>query len=249
MSVTELKIRTADGEAAAWGYRPEGDGSFPAVVFLIDAFGVRPAMHEMAERLSKQGYYVLLPNLLYRAGAFAPFDPKSVWTDAKERDRLMAIIKQLDTASAMRDFAAYFEVLSAQTGVLADKVGLTGYCMGGRLAFTAAEAMPDRVGAAAAFHAGGLVTEEADSPHLNASKIKAQLYFGVADEDRSCTPEQQGTLVSALAKAKLRFQLELYPGAQHGFAMPDTPAYNREAYDRHWTRMLALFGEALPRSR
>lgn len=247
MPVIDLRIRTPDGEADAWAYRPEGPGPFPAVVFLIDALGVRPAMHQMAERLSKLGYFVLLPNLLYRAGAFKPFDPKTVFSDPPERARLMELVKGLDAASALRDLAAYFDALGAQPGARAEKIGCVGYCMGGRLGFTAASAMPDRVGAVCSIHGGGLVTDAPDSPHLGASKIRAPLYFGVADEDTGCTPAQQGTLASALAAAKVHYQLELNPGARHGYAVPDVPVFHPEAAERHWARVAALFGEALPR--
>lgn len=247
MPTTELTIRTPDGNPQAKAFWPEGKGPFPSVVFLVDAYGLRPAMLEMAERLSKLGYFVLAPNLLYRAGDYAPFDPKSVWTDEKERGRLMGIMQLLDTAGAMRDMNAYFDALSARPEARADRVGLVGYCMGGRIGFTAAGVIPDRVAAVCSFHGGGLVTDAPDSPHLAASKIRASLYFGVADEDSHCTPEHQATLVSALASAKLHFQVESNPGAHHGYAVTDVPAYHREAAERHWARVASVFGEALPR--
>jgi len=243
----DLSIATPDGTAAARAFRPEGPGPFPAALFLIDAFGLRTAIFEMAERLSRLGYFVLVPNLLYRAGDFAPFDPKSAFGDEAERARLMGIMKQLDPAGAMRDMAAYFDALAAQPGVLASKVGCVGYCMGGRLAFTAAAAMPDRVGAVCSIHGGGLVTDQESSPHLGASRIRAPLYFGVADDDQGCTPQHQATLVSTLAAAKVHYQVELNPGAHHGYAVLDVPAYHPEAAERHWARVASLFGEALPR--
>lgn len=245
MTHLELTLKTPDGAADAHAFRPDGDGPFPAVLFLIDALGIRPAMVEMAERLSRLGYFVLLPNPFYRAGAFKPFDPKAVWTDPDERARLMALVHGLDTPSAMRDLGAFLDALGTQEGVRAGKVGLVGYCMGGRLGLTAASAFPERVGAVCSFHGGGLVTDQPDSPHLGASKIKAQVYLGVADEDQGCTPAHQAALAQALASAKVHYQLELNPGAKHGYAVPDMPVYHPEAAERHWARLAAVFGEAL----
>ncbi len=249
MSKSEkFEIRTPDGVADAWAYRPEGAGPWPSVLYFPDAFGVRPAAHEMAARLSSLGYFVLLPNVLYRAGDFAPFDPKVAFSDPSERARIMAIIKQLDAAAAMRDVGAYLDAVAAQPGALAGKVGCVGYCMGGRIAFTAAGAHPDRIGAAASIHGGHLVTGEPDSPHAKADRIRARVYLGVADNDGSCTPEHQGTLATALGAAHVAYQIELYQGASHGFAVPDMPVYDAAAAERHWERLATLFASALPRA-
>lgn len=244
----KLEIRAADGTTDAWAYRPEGAGRSPAVLFYPDAGGVRESMHQMAERLASLGYFVLLPNILYRAGDFAPFDVKTVFSDPAERARLMGIIKQLDNASAMRDAAAYLDAIAAHPNALSIKVGCVGYCLGGRLAFTTAGAHPERVGAAASIHGGHLATTEPDSPHLQADKIRAHIYLGVADEDGSCNPEAQGILASALGAAHVPYQMELYAGKKHGFAVPDMPVYDADAAERHWDRLASLFGSALPRS-
>ena len=217
------------------------------MIFFIDALGVRPSMHQMAERLASLGYFVLLPNVLYRAGDFEPFDPKTVFGDEAERGRLFGIIKSLDQASAMRDVGAYLDAIASHPGAQKGAVGAVGYCMGGRLAFIAAGTYGDRIGAVASFHGGNLVTGEPTSPHLKADKIRAKLYFGVADNDGSCTPEAQGTLASALGAAHVAYQIELYPGAMHGFAVPDMPVYDEAAAERHWKRMATHFAEALPR--
>lgn len=244
MPALELTLRTPDGVADAFAFRPDKDGPFPAVLFFIDALGLRPAMVEMAERLSRLGYFVLLPDLFYRT-PFAPFDPARVWSDPGERARVMALVHGLDTPSAMRDVAAFLDALSAQEEVCAGKVGLVGYCMGGRLAFTAAAAFPERVGAVCSFHGGGLVSDKPDSPHLGAPKIQASVYLGVADEDAGCTPVHQAALAQALAAAKVHYHLELNPGARHGYAVPDQPAHHPVAAERHWARLGAVFGEAL----
>jgi len=191
----ELDVRTADGVAHAWTYRgAEGPG--PAVLMYPDAFGVRPAMHEMAERIASLGYLVLLPNVFYRAGDYPPFDKATVWSTPPERDRLMALIRSLTPERVGSDAAAYLSAVAAQRDVRRDRVGVTGYCMGGRLSFLTAALHPDGVRAAASFHGGGLVTDAPDSPHRLAGRVKASLYLGVADEDRGCTPEHQGALAA-----------------------------------------------------
>jgi carboxymethylenebutenolidase len=242
----KLDIRTPDGTAEAWAYRPEGSGTRPAIIFYVDAGGVRPTMHQMAERLSSLGYFVLLPNVYYRMGAFAPFDLKTVFDDPDERARVMAMIKSLDAASVLRDAGAWLDAIAQQPGALAGKVGCVGYCMGGRFAFMTAGAYPDRIGAAASIHGGHLATGEPDSPHAKADRIRARIYLGVADNDGSCTPEHQGLLASSLGAAHVAYQMELYAGASHGFAVPDMPVYDAAAAERHWERLADLFRSALP---
>jgi carboxymethylenebutenolidase len=241
----ELEIKTADGTAKAWFHKPDGAGPFPGVLFVMDALGWRASVRSMSERLSKLGFVVLAPNLFYRAGDFPPFDPKSVFTDQKERERLGVIMKALTPPVAMSDFAAYFDALEAQPGVAKGRLGAVGYCMGGRLSFIASSTMTDRLKAVMSFHGGGLVADDEHSPHLGAAKIKAKLYFGIPVDDRSFTPEQHGKLAAALATAKVDHTMELYPGAMHGFAVDDMPVYNRDASERHWRRMESFFKEAL----
>jgi carboxymethylenebutenolidase len=241
----ELDIRTPDGVSHAW-LHSAGDGRRPAVILYPDAFGVRPAMHGAADRLAALGYAVLLPDPFYREGKVPPFDAATVWTDPEERDRLMALVRSVTPARARADAGAFLDALAARHDVDAARVGTTGYCMGGRLAFLAAARHPDRVRAAASFHGGGLVTDAPDSPHLLAGQVKASLYLGVADDDRSCTPEHQGALAAALGAAHVEYRIELYRGKRHGFAVPDAAgAYDRDAADRHWRRMEAFFGETL----
>jgi len=245
MKPNEIDITTADGVSHAWIYR-DGDGPRAAVILYPDAFGVRPVMHAMAERIAGLGYVVLLPNVFYRAGDFPPFDGATVWTDPPERDRLMALVRSLTVERIEMDGAAYLDALAAQPHTRADHVGITGYCMGGRLSFRTACQHPDRVRAAASFHGGGLVTDAPDSPHRFASRVKASVYFGVADGDGSCTPEHQGALATALAAAGVDYRIELYRGKKHGFAVTDhAGAHDPEAAERHWRRLESFFGEAL----
>lgn len=245
MRSTPLQIATPDGTADATLYSPDGDGPFPGVLFFMDALGYRASMHQMAQRLAAAGYAVLLPDLFYRAKPYGPFDPKTAWGNPGLRAQIMALIGSLDAGAALRDTTAYLDALSKQPGVRAGKLGCVGYCMGGRLAFTAAGTLPERIGAAASFHGGHLATDKPDSPHLKASNIKASLYFGVADDDPSCSLEHQQLLATALQTAKVRYTLDFNPGVMHGWCVPDSAAFNEAGAERHWAHQLAFFGEAL----
>jgi carboxymethylenebutenolidase len=241
----EIDVVTPDGVAHAWTCRG-GEGPRSAVLLYPDAFGVRPSMHEMAERLASFGYLVLLPNVFYRAGDYPPFDKATVWSVPSERERLMALVRSLTPERVSVDGGAYLDAIAAQRDVRKDRIGITGYCMGGRMSFLTAGKHPERVRAAASFHGGGLATDAPDSPHRLADRVKASLYFGVADSDASCTPEQQGALAAALGAAHVPYCIELYQGKKHGFAVSDHPgAYDPDAASRHWRRLESFFGETL----
>lgn len=241
MAGDKIQVKTADGVADAWLY---GKPSSPPVIFYVDAIGVRPAMHEMAERLSGYGHFVVMPNLFYRSGNVAPFSAKTAFADPAERERLGAVVKLVDNAAGMRDTAGWLEAIAMRAGSSA-KVGTIGYCMGGRLAYLAAATYPDRVFAAAAFHPGHVVTDAPDSPHLLAKNVKGQLYFGVADNDRTFARDQIPVLEKQLQAAGVRHQVELYEGKAHGFAVNDAPVYDRDAAEKHWERATTLFASAL----
>jgi len=240
----KIEVKTADGVAPCWIHRPGGTGEKPGVIFYPDAGSVRPAMHDMSAKLAALGYVVLLPDILYRAGDYAPFDVKTVFGDPKERERLMGLMAALDRPSAMRDAEAYIGALRVQPGVRSGKVGCTGYCIGGRLSFLSAITYPNDIAAAGVVHGGGISTDAPDSPHLDVDKLKARLYFGIADDDRSCTPEQQGRLVTALAKAHVRYTLDHFKAASHGFAVDDFTVYDADAAGTHWRRLEELFAAA-----
>jgi carboxymethylenebutenolidase len=240
----KIDVKTDDGVAPCWIHRPQDAGDHPGVILFPDAGSVRQVKHDMAARLASMGYVVLLPHIFYRAGDYKPFDMATVFTVPSERERLMALIRALDLKSAMRDAAHYIRALREQPGVRAGKVAVTGYCLGGRLAFATAGTHPSDIAAAASIHGGGIATDAPDSPHLQADKIEARLYFGIADADSSCTPEHQGVLVTALAKAHLRFTIDHFHGAAHGFAMEDFPVFRKDAAETHWRRLQELFGAA-----
>ena len=242
----ELDIRTPDGVAHAWIVR-HGDGEHAGVLLYGDAYGVRPTLHTMADRIAGLGYVVLLPDHFYRTPGEAPFDSATVASDENERARLMRRIGTITPERVAADSGPWLDALAAQPDVRADRIGIAGYCMGGRMAYLTAAFHPDRVRAAAAFHAGGLVNDQPTSPHLLAPRVKASLYFGIADQDRGFTPEQQGAFARALAEADVDYRLELYRGKRHGYAMSDhVGAYDAEADARHWRRLESFFAETLP---
>ena len=240
-----VDIKTADGVADAYLTRPEGDGEHPGVLFVIDAFGLRPRIEEMADRIAGQGYVVLAPNALYRAGR-APVLPMPDFTDPDNRAGFMQsirpLIEQLTPEAASRDGEAYLDFLSTTaTG----PVGITGYCMGARVGWRIAAAYPDRVNALGGFHGGGLVTDAPESPHRSADKLKAEVYFGHADQDANMNPEQVATLNDALEEAGVRYSAEVYEGALHGYTMSDTAVYNEAACERHFNELFALLDRTL----
>ena len=246
MPATRLDVRTPDGTMDVHLYEPPGGGAAPAVVFFPDAGGVRPVMQEMAAELATAGYLVALPNLYYRAGHYEPFDISTLFSVPGERQRMGRIMALAGPDGLGRDTGALLDVLAGRPGP-GDQVGCVGYCLGGNWAFRTAVDHPDRVAAAASFHGGFLATDDPASPHRQAGRIRAQLYFGVADHDNSCDPQSQAQLITALDEASVGYQLELYPGAGHGFAVPDNPSYSEPAAARHWRRVTTLFAETLSR--
>jgi carboxymethylenebutenolidase len=248
MTNSNVDVKTPDGVADAYLTRPDDEGSYPAVLFIIDAFGLRPRIEEMADRIAQRGYVVLAPNVFYRAGR-APVLPMPDFSEPDGRARFFQqvrpLMEQLTPEAIARDSGAYLDFLADQAS---GPVAITGYCMGGRLGFRIAAAYPDRVAALGAFHAGGLVTDAPDSPHLSADRVRAEIYFGHADEDASMTPEQIATLDAALDEAGVRHRTEVYEGAHHGYTMSDTAVYDEDATERHYAALFALLERAFAHS-
>jgi carboxymethylenebutenolidase len=240
-----IDIRTADGVCDAYLARPDMSGRFPAVLFFMDGIGVRPVLHRMADRIAANGFLVLLPNLFYRAGRAPVFDVATI-LQPENRPKLMELVNALTPDRIGSDAGTFLEFLAARPEVTpGSKVGLTGYCMGGAMVMRTAARFPDRIAAGASFHGGRLATTAADSPHLLAGAIKAELYFGHADQDQGMPIEDIKRLEDALSAAGTRYESELYAGALHGYTMPDLPVYNETACDKHWGRMLGLFAKTL----
>ncbi|MDX2936316.1 dienelactone hydrolase family protein [Streptomyces ipomoeae] len=249
---TTVDIATEDGTADAYLVHPDDDAPHPAVLFYMDAFGLRPQLKAMADRLAGAGYTVLVPNIFYRAGRAPVFDlPDFIDTQARPDlwGTIMPVMQALTTDLAMRDAEAYLGWLADCPQAATGPVGITGYCMGARLALHTAGAFPERVAAAAGFHGGRLATDDPDSPHLAAPRITGEVYFGHADNDHSLPPEQIDRLDKALTEAGVRHRTEVYPGAHHGYTQADTAAYDAEATERHWTALLDLLDRTLAQPR
>lgn len=238
-------ITTPDGTCPVTLSTPDGNGPWPGVVMYPDAGGARPALQAMADRLASLGYAVLLPDVYYRNGAWAPFDMKAVFGDAVQRNRLFAMMKAITPDVMAADAQAFFDYLAARPEVTGERFGTTGYCMGGRTSLVVAGRVPDRVAAAMAFHGGGLAGEDdPGSPHLLAEEMQAAVYVGAAENDPSYTPEQSRTLDAALTAAGVEHVIEWYPAA-HGFAVPDNGPFDEAAAERHWKAMEAFFADHL----
>ncbi|MFC8869297.1 dienelactone hydrolase family protein [Streptomyces sp. NPDC057148] len=240
---TAVDIRTEDGTADAYVTHPAEGGPRPAVLLYMDAFGLRPRLREMADRLAGAGYTVLVPNVFHRNGR-APVAELPEFIDPAARPDLFRLLgpafEALTPERAMRDAGAYLRWLERCPAAADGPVALTGYCMGAGLALRTAGTYPDRVAAAAGFHGANLATEAPDSPHLVAGRITAELYFGHADQDPGLPAEQQERLTAALAEAGVRHRCEVYEGAPHGYTQADTAAYDPEATERHWAALLDL---------
>jgi carboxymethylenebutenolidase len=242
-----VDIATPHGVADAYLARPD-EHPHPGVLFIMDAYGLRPTIHEMVDRIAADGYVVLAPNVFYRAGR-APVLPLPDLNDPEQRasffQSLRPLIDELTPQRIVSDGRAYLDQLAQQAA--AGPVAITGYCMGARVGWRLAAAHPDRVAALGGFHAGGLVTEAPDSPHRSAADVKAELYFGFADQDPSMSAEQIATFERALDAAGARYRSEVYEGAKHGYTMADTAAFDESARERHFRELRALLERTIAR--
>lgn len=251
---TDVEIKTPDGICDAAFIHPLAKtGSHPAVLIWPDAFGLRPSMRGIGRRIAASGYCVVVPNPFYRVSK-APFTDGSKFDfkNPDDRAKLQPLMASVNApGNAEKDAAAYVAFLDAQKEVnKSKKIGTQGYCMGGALVVRTAASLPDRIGAGASFHGGGLVTDKPDSPHLLAPKIKARMYFGIAANDDEKQPDAKDKLKEAFAAAKVPAEIEVYP-AQHGWCVPDMPVengvpiYNKAEADRAWGKLVALYNGAL----
>ena len=245
MRSSTLDIHTPDGVADAYLTRPDEGERHPGVLFMMDAFGLRPRIEEMADRIAERGYAVLAPNVFYRAGR-APVLPFPDLSQENARAEFFKgvrpLMNELTPERVAADGGAYLDELA---GVAEEPFGVTGYCMGARLAWRVAAAHPDRIAALAGFHGGSLVTDDAESPHRSAGALHAEVYLGHADQDPSNTAEQIATLDAALGDAGVRHRSEVYAGASHGYTMADTPVYDAEATERHFGALFDLLDRTL----
>jgi len=246
MSMQEIKLPTPDGDARAFTFHPAGSGPWPAVIFFMDAPAIRPALFEMCERLAAHGYYVLLPDMFWRAGPYAPINVAEAFADeAKRREIFGKLMGSTNPEKQLSDARACIAWLDKQPVVKHGKIGITGYCMGAGIVMRLAGDMPDRIAAAAGFHGGRLATDAPDSPHLLAPKITAKVLVAGADEDAGFPPEQADKLRAALDAAGVDNEVTIYAGARHGYTMADLPVYSQPAAERHWTELFKLLDETL----
>lgn len=240
----QIEIPTRDGRMSTFIVHPERNGPHPIVLFYMDAPGIREELREMARRLASVGYYVMLPSMYYRNDVFelGPIPPDE---EAPERKRMYELMFSLTIPLVMQDTRALLDFAATQPAASDGAVGAQGYCMSGRYAISAAANFPDRVRAAASLYGTHLMTEEPDSPHRTARNAKAELYFACAEIDRWAPIEMIEPLRQALAADGVDAEVEIYPGAHHGFAFPKRPVYDRDAAERHWERLHALYRRRL----
>ena len=245
MSQEKVAIPTRDGVCPSYVFRPAGTGPWPPVLVFMDGIGIRPAMLEIGEQLSAHDYLVLLPDLYYRSGPYAPMNAKTVFSDPEQRKVLGEKFMSKATLPNLMSDAAYFVgFLSAHPDARTGGVGTTGYCMGGAASIAAAGTYPERIVAAAAYHPGRLATDAPESPHRLAPRIKARVYVAAAMDDASFPEEMKARFEQALRDAGVDYAIETYP-AKHGFVFSDTPAFDAKARARHWETLLKLFRDRL----
>jgi carboxymethylenebutenolidase len=242
----DVEIKTADGVAKAWLFRPDKPAAGSAqrgVLFYMDAMGLRNSMAQMGQQLADAGYVVLMPDLFYRFGSYGPFSGDA-FKNEDARNQIMTMIRGTSQAMTRSDTGAFLKALDDE-GVTGP-IGATGYCFGGGRALTALASYPGRIAAAASFHGGGLASDAEDSPHRLAGQMKGRVYVGVAGVDGSFPPEQSARLAEALRTAEVDHIVENYVGMFHGWTVPDRPGvYDETGAARHWKRLLTLFDEAL----
>src|SRR5438105_7355185 len=238
---SEVNVKTPDGTADCYFVHPS-TGTAAGVVVWPDILGLRPAFRQMGKRLAESGYAVLVVNPFYRVKKAPTADSGA----ATPIEQVRPLAQSLNETTQMTDAKAFIDWLDRQSSVAKDrKIGTQGYCMSGPIAFRTSAAVPDRVGAVASFHGGGLVTDMPNSPHLQASKTKAQFLIAIAANDDARSPKEKDVLKETFAKVNLPAEIEVYTGAAHGWCPPDTQVYNEPQAEKAWSRLLALYGKAL----
>ena len=241
----DVQIPAPDGRSHGTLHVPDGDGLRPGALVFPDAGGARETFGQMGDRLAGLGYLVLVPDIYYRSGGWAPFDVATLFTDPAERARMSGLVRPLTNDAIIADAGAYADFLLARPEVSGSAIGTTGYCLGGRMSLVAAGGLGRTIAAAASFHGGRLaVADDPSSPHLAADRITAAVYVAGAIEDGSFTTKQAGLLDDALTAAGVEHSVEFYP-AHHGFAVPDNPTYDAGAAARHWEALGRLYRDHL----
>lgn len=239
-----VDITTRDGAMETFVCRPDR-GTHPAVLLLMDAPGIREELRDMTRRLTSVGYYVLLPNLYYRAGRDAKFDPSVLTHGSPEHARMRAIRTKMTIPPVMDDVASMMEFLKSREGVKPGPIGVHGYCMSGPYALASAARYPDRIAAAASFYGTWLVSDAVESPHLTLGKAKGELYIACAEHDELAALPMVAELKMLFKQSGNPGELEIYPGVHHGFGFPQRKIYDKAAAERHWERLISLYRRRL----
>jgi carboxymethylenebutenolidase len=234
-------IRTRAGAMETFIVHPDRGGPHPVVIMQMDAPGIREELYDMARRLCTVGYYVLLPNLYYRAGKDTKYGPDVLTKGSAEQARMRAVRTKMTIPPVMEDVADMLEFVATQRAAKPGPVGTHGYCMSGPYALAAASRYPDRIAAAASFYGTWLVSENEESPHLTLAKAKGELYIGCAEHDELAPLPMVEELKNLFDKSGNRGELEMYPTVHHGFAFPQRWCYDKPGAERHWERLIALY--------
>jgi carboxymethylenebutenolidase len=235
-------IATRDGAMQTFIVHPDRGGPFPTLVFFMDAHGIRDELRDMARRLATSGYYVMLPNLYYRQGVLDLAELPAL-PEEESRERMFGFMRTLTIADVMADADALLAAADADPAAR-DPAGAVGYCMSGQYAINFAARHPGRVAAAASIYGTFLVTDREDSPHRVAHEAQGEIYIGFAERDRWAEESMVAAVRESLGH-KPGVEIEVYPGAEHGFAFPRRAVYNRAAADTHWLRLNSLFNRNL----
>jgi carboxymethylenebutenolidase len=240
-----LDITTKGGAMETFVCHPERHGPYPAVFLLMDAPGIREELRDMARRLAAVGYYVLLPNLYYRAGRDTVFSPDVLEDGSAERERMRAVRTKMTIPPVMDDVASMLAFVDGQAAAKKGAVGVHGYCMSGPYALAAAARYPERVAAAASYYGTWLVSDAEESPHLNLAKARGELYIACAEHDALAPLPMVEQLRGLFVQSGAAGELEIYAGVHHGFAFPQRKIYDQPAAERHWERLISLYRRRL----
>lgn len=238
-------IATRAGAMETFICHPERKGPHPPVLMLMDAPGIREELYDMARRLATAGYYVMLPNLYYRAGADTKFGPDVTTKGSAEQARMRAVRTKMTIPPVMDDVADMLSFIDSQPAAKPGPVGAHGYCMSGPYALAAAARYPGRVAAAASFYGTWLVSDAVESPHLNLSRAQGELYIACAEHDELAPLPMVAELQGLFGTSGNSGELEMYLGVHHGFAFPQRWCYDKPAAERHWERLIALYRRRL----
>lgn len=237
----QIEVVTPDGSMPTFIVHPEREGPFPVVLVMMDGLGFREALQDVARRLATSGYYTMLPDLYYRAGAAPPIKRE----EPGEWDRMMALVQSVTDDRVIADSQALLEHAKADAAARPGGAGVMGFCMGGRICVVISQGLGERIRAAAAIHPGNLASDGDDSAHRHLDRVAAEIYLAIADEDQWCTPEQVSRMEKALALQGVTHEIEWHRGALHGFGVRGSGTYDKQASERVWERVQALFARTL----